>query len=326
MRNKLQKMHFSFKLEGMSKSHETTKPFRRTPAGGAIPRFALYGEAPATQQETLHIEEIQSRSRLYQWEIKPHVHQGLYQILWLHRGHADVGLDEWSLTVEGPAAIVTPPGVVHGFRFAPEADGLVLTLSARFLVEGELPAATEAFRTLFLAPAVVSLTAEDGAVARLDALMRALAAEFATPGGGASPVPLWLARAIVWRLAQARALSARAEGTRGRRHQALFTRFLLLVEEHFLERWPLERYARALGLSCQRLNRLTRTEHGSPALEIVHERLTREACRRLYYIAAPAETLALELGFEDPTYFTKFFKRRTGLTPHRWRKQNRSAL
>ena len=208
-------MHFSFKLEGMSKSRETTKPFRRTPAGGAIPRFALYGEAPAPQQETLHIEEIQSRSRLYQWEIKPHVHQGLYQILWLHRGHADVGLDEWSVTVEGPAAIVTPPGVVHGFRFAPEADGLVLTLSARFLVEGELPAATEAFRTLFLAPAVVSLTADDGAVARLDALMRALAAEFATPGGGASPVPLWLARAIVWRLAQARALSARAEGTRG---------------------------------------------------------------------------------------------------------------
>ena len=125
MRNKLQKLHFSFKLEGMSKSRETTKPSRRTPAGGAIPRFALYGEAPAPPEETLHIEEIQSRSRLHQWEIKPHVHQGLYQVLWLHRGRADVGLDEWSGAVEGPAAIVAPPGVVHGFRFAPEADGLV---------------------------------------------------------------------------------------------------------------------------------------------------------------------------------------------------------
>jgi len=326
MRNKLQKLHFSFKLEDMSKRRGTTKPSRRAQAGGAIPSFALYGEAPVPLEETLHIEEIQSRSRLYQWEIKPHVHQGLYQILWLHRGRADVGIDEWSGTVEGPAAIVAPPGVVHGFRFAPEADGLVLTLSALFLVEGELPGAAVAFRTLFLAPAVVSLTADDGAVARLDALMRALAAEFATPGGGASPVPLWLSRAIVWRLAQARALSARAEGTRGRRHQALFTRFLLLVEEHFLERWPLERYARALGLSCQRLNRITLTENGRSALEIVHERLTREACRRLYYISAPAETLALELGFEDPTYFTKFFKRRTGLTPHRWRERNRAAV
>ena len=309
----------------MSKPRATTKPPRRAPAGGAIPNFALYGEAPAPQQETLHIEEIQSRSRLHQWEIKPHVHQGLYQIVWLHRGRAEVGIDEWSGVVEGPAAIVAPPGVVHGFRFAPEADGLVLTLSARFLVEGELPAAAEAFRTLFLTPAAVSLTSDDGAVRRLDALMRALAAEFATPGGGASPVPLWLARAIVWRLAQARALNGRAEGTRGRRHQALFTRFLLLVEEHFLDRWPLERYARALGLSNPCLNRLARTETGGSALEIIHERLTREACRRLYYIAAPAETLARELGFDDPTYFTKFFKRRTGLTPHRWREQNRAA-
>jgi AraC family transcriptional regulator, transcriptional activator of pobA len=325
MRKRLQKLHFSFKLVGMNKPREIARLPRRASAGAAIPRFALYGEAPAPQQETLHIEEIQSRSRLYQWEIRPHVHQGLYQILWLHRGRANVEMDEWSGKVEGPAAIVAPPGVVHGFRFTPETEGLVLTLSARFLVEGEFPAAAEAFRTLFLAPAVVRLAADDGSVARLDALLRALAAEFVTPGGASSPVPLWLARAIVWRLAQARALDGRAAGTRGRRHQALFTRFLLLVEEHVLERWPLERYGRALGLSTQRLNRLARQESGGSALEIVHERLTREACRRLYYIAAPAETLARELGFEDPAYFNRFFKRRTGLTPHRWREQSRPA-
>ena len=307
----------------MSKTRHTQRPRGAAPA--AIPRFALYGEAPAPEQEMLHIEEVQSRSRLYEWLINPHVHQGLYQILWLYRGRADVRMDEWSGTVEGPAAIVAPPGVVHSFRFAPETDGLILTLSGRFLVEGEFPAAAELFRTLFLAPAVVRPAADDGSVERLDSLMRTLAAEFATPGGPASPVPLWLARAIVWRLAQARALGGRSEGTRGRRHQALFTRFLVMVEEHFLERWPLERYARALGLSRQRLNRLARVERGRSALEIVHERMTREACRRLYYIAAPAETLARELGFDDPAYFNRFFKRRTGLTPHRWREENSAA-
>jgi AraC family transcriptional activator of pobA len=327
MKNPLQELHFSFKLGEHDQTPGEDEPSpARADRRRHSPLCALWPGASAPAGDALHIEEIQSRSRLYQWEIKPHVHQGLHQIVWLRRGRADVGLDEWSGTVEGPAAIIAPSGVVHGFRFALEADGLVLTLSARFLVEGELPASAAAFRTLFLAPAVVSLANDDVAVARLDALMRGLAAEFTTPGGGASPVPLWLARAIVWRLAQARADSGRAEGTRGRRYQALFSRFLLLVEEHFLDRWPLERYARALGLSCQRLNRLARTENGRSALEIVHERLTREACRRLHYIAAPAETLARELGFEDPTYFTKFFKRRTGLTPHRWREQNRAAL
>ena len=172
---------------------------------------------------------------------------------------------------------------------------------------------------------MLSFDDDEAAVARLDALLRPLAAEFATPGGAASPVLFWLARAVVWRLAESCAVGSTGEGMRGRRHQALFTRFLIMVEERFVERWPLARYARALGLSTQRLNRLARAESGRSALEIVHERLTREACRRLYYIAAPAEKLAAELGFDDPAYFNRYFKRRTGMTPRRWREQARAA-
>jgi len=290
-----------------------------------IPSFALYGEAAAPGEELLHIEEVQSRSRLYHWEISPHVHQGLYQVLWLQQGAAQVALDEWVQRVQGPAAIVVPPGVVHGFRFAPGTDGLVLTLSARFLVEGEFQAVGEAFRALFAAPGVLDFAQDEAPAERLHALLRELAAEFAQPGAGDTPVPGWLARAVVWRLAQARAQGEQAAaGERAHRHQALFTRFLLLVEQHFLEHWPLEKYASRLGLSTQRLNRLTRAESGRSALELVHERLTREACRRLVYIAAPAASLAAELGFEDPAYFSRFFKRRTGVSPQQYRQQHRA--
>jgi AraC family transcriptional activator of pobA len=285
----------------------------------AIPTFALYGETATPGQEMLHIEEVQSRSRLYHWEIEPHVHHGLYQVLWVQRGAADVVLDERREAVQGPAAIVVPPGVVHGFRFAPDTDGLVLTLSARFLVEGEFQSVGEAFRALFSSPGVRCFTREEESVMRLDALLRELAAEFVLPGAAASPVAGWLARAVVWRLAQARAQGQQTQGERAHRHQAMLTRFLLLVEQNFLAHWPLERYASHLGLSTARLNRLVRAERGRSALELVHERLTREACRRLIYIAAPAANLANELGFEDPAYFSRFFKRRTGMSPHRYR-------
>ena len=298
-----------------------TNPARRA---AAVPSFALYGEPPAPEREILHIEEVRSRSRLTQWEIKPHVHQGLHQILWLMRGRAETALDEWRGEVDGPAAVVAPPGVVHGFRFVPETDGLVLTFSARFLVEGEAQASA-AFRALFLAPGVLRLTDGDFAAERIDGLLRQLANEFASPDSAASPTLMWLARAAVWRLAGLREREGRAEGERAHRHHALYARFLMLVESHVLERWPLERYARALGLSTPRLNRLAHAESGRPALEIVHERLTREACRRLYWIAAPVEKLAAELGFDDPAYFNRFFKRRTGLTPRAWREQQRGA-
>ena len=291
----------------------------------AIPSFALYGEVATPGQEMIHIEEVQSRSRLYHWEIDAHVHQGLYQVLWVYQGAVEVVLDEWRESVQGPAAIVIPPGVVHGFRFAPDTDGLVLTLSARFLVEGEFQAVGDAFRDLFSAPGVLRVDAGELPAQRLDALCRELAAEFMQPGNAESPVVGWLARSVIWRLAQARAQGRQAQGEKAHRHQALFTRFLLLVEQHFLAHWSLEQYASRLGLSTARLNRLARAESGRPALELVHERLTREACRRLVYIAAPAASLGSELGFDDPAYFSRFFKRRTGMSPHRWRRAHQAG-
>jgi len=51
----------------------------------------------------------------------------------------------------------------------------------------------------------------------------------------------------------------------------------------------------------------------------------REACRRLIYIAAPVSTLAFELGFDDPAYFCRFFKRHTGLSPRDYRLRQAAA-
>ena len=108
------------------------KPVRKTATPStkaAIPTFALYGEAAVGAEELLHIEEVRARSSLYQWEISPHTHRGLYQLLWVQQGAVEVVLDANRQSLTGPVAIVVPPGVVHGFKFAPDTDGLVLTVS-----------------------------------------------------------------------------------------------------------------------------------------------------------------------------------------------------
>jgi len=288
-----------------------------------IPRFALYGESPAGEPDQVHIEDVQSRSRLYQWEIEPHVHQGLVQILWVQEGQVDIRLDDMTATLEGPAAIVVPPDVVHGFRFAQGTDGLVLTVSHRLLVEGGPSEVSSAFLALFAESGMLTFVAGEPLALRLHGLLRELAAEFVEPDPGHSPVCGWIAWAFLWRLAQAG--NRIQHGTLPGRRTApgLFTRFLALVEQNFLKHWPLERYANRLGLTVPRLNRMVRKEHGCSALELVHQRLTREASRRLIYIAAPASSLAPDLGFEDPAYFSRFFKRRTGMTPQVYREAHR---
>ena len=283
----------------------------------SIPSFSLYGDAAAPVADMLHIESIQSRSRLHQWEIQTHRHQGLHQVLWLRSGPAAVSLDGLRQATTGPLVVAIPPGAVHGFRFAPDSDGQVLTLSPRVVLEGDLAAAGDALRTLFAQPRLMPVPGTE--LARIGGLFDALAAEFNAPGSAGSPVPLWLARAVLWRLAQLAKLSDQATGAAARGQQATFTRFLVLLEAHHAEHWTVARYAEHLGLSPERLNRLVRVEAGRSALQAVHDRLVREACRRLVYVPAPISQIAFGLGFDDPAYFCRFFKRQTGASPSSWR-------
>ena len=295
------------------------------PRKPGIPAFALYGEEAASGNELLHIEEVRSRSSLYEWEISPHIHKGLYQLLWVQSGALDVQLDATVQHVQGPVAIVVPPGVVHGFKFAPDTDGLVLTLAGRFMVEGEFQPVGEVFCAAFDAAAVLSMADDTAAGARIAALLQNLLVEFHAPSAADSPVVHWLARSVIWWLTQLRPTRSDSRGNRALRNRRMFTRFLQLVEQHLLEQWTLEQYAARLGLSTQRLNRLAREVGSQSALEVVHERLTREACRRLIYTAAPVGNIAGELGFEDAAYFSRFFKRRTGKAPLAFRQEQGHA-
>ncbi|KIZ33386.1 MULTISPECIES: helix-turn-helix domain-containing protein [Rhodopseudomonas] len=284
----------------------------------SIPTFALYGETPSAPADLLHVEPIQSRSRLYRWEIDVHTHRSLHQMLWIESGPAAIALDEQRAQCDGPVAVIVPPGVVHGFRFSCDTEGQVFTFNPHAMIEGDVPATGQALRDLFAAPRVLQFQPGSAAMRRIASLFADLAEEFASPDASGSPVPLWLGRALVWRLAQQSERQTRGAGSGGRRDQ--FTRFLLLVETHHREHWGIARYAAALGMTPERLNRLAKAETGQSALDIVHARLTREACRRLTYIAAPISRLAFELGFEDPAYFCRFFKRRTGHNPRDYRR------
>lgn len=287
-----------------------------------IPAFALYGEAPAPGSEVLHMETIQERSRRYHWQIDAHIHHGLYQVILLQTGPGRVSLDAVQEECDAPSAIVIPPGVVHGFQFTHESQGHVLTLSAKSFIQDDLSEIGQALRHLFSVPRILPMDSTSYATERLSHLCDELAVEFRSPDSSASPVPQWLARSVVWRLARISVVNDATESPGARLHHALFTRFVLLVESHYLEHLGVAEYADQLGLSPDRLNRLVRAESGRNALDFIHERLLREACRKLIYVAAPIAKLSFELGFRDAAYFCRFFKRQTGVSPGTFRREN----
>jgi AraC family transcriptional activator of pobA len=288
-----------------------------------IPTFSLYGERPARNADTdpLHIEDIQSRSRKYLWKIGTHRHTVCCQLVYVTQGPVVVDLEEAHREFEGPLVVIIPAGTVHGFVFRADSQGYVLTMDLDRLLSVTGAAHQTAIETLFSVPRTLSFNADRLQAERTEQLFRSLLQEFRQPDSLVAPVSGWLACAALWTLA-AMAAAVPAAGVPAGHDLARLRRFRLLVESHYLEHWPVERYAVELAVSDSSLNRLCRALTGGTAFDVIQQRLALEARRRLVYVAASVAALAAELGFRDPAYFCRFFRKHNGMSPTEFRRRH----
>ncbi|WP_343733240.1 helix-turn-helix domain-containing protein [Duganella sp.] len=281
-----------------------------------IPQFALYGEQTRNAgAEFVHIELIETRSRLYDWHIGNHTHPGLFQVLFLLGGEVRASIGDAVWQRSGPVAITIHPSVVHGFDFAPEAHGYVLTVDQNVIFsaahgQGDL------YSSLFVQPLALDLS---GIHQRLVALLENLSMEAAWPEYGHTLMLEWLARSALLLLVRAQAETKLADQS-GRSDFELFSRFRAEVEQHYKEQWQVGQYAEVLRVTPTRLNRLCLKLSGKSAFDLTQDRLMLEACRKLTYLPASIASIAYELGFQDPAYFSRLFKKRMGRTPKDFRR------
>lgn len=279
----------------------------------AIPSYALYGEGIARPPGGFaHIETTAERSALLDWEIGVHRHDHFVQVLLVEQGHAEVMLDGVEEGLEGPGRVIVPAAAVHGFRFRQGTRGFVLTLSTDFSTR-----ATGAGDLLIGALArggLAPLTAV--AAKRAFWLARELLA-LQQQWQEHDPLFLALAEALI------RTLVGEGPGAdHGARADKRLDRFRQLVELHYRQQPGLDFYAGALGMTRRTLSRLTMAQLGCTPQAMIHGRVALEAHRLLRYTNATAAQVGSELGFDDPSYFSRFYQRITGRRPVEERRIN----
>nr|WP_024308455.1 helix-turn-helix domain-containing protein [Pseudomonas sp. P818] len=280
-----------------------------------VPVFKLYGEDRAwPTPDLIHCESIAERSRLHGWEISAHLHSDLLQVLYIQSGHAEVDIDGQVRVLDEAAVQVVPALCVHAFRFSEDIQGHVLTL-AQPLVD-HLGIALE--RPPMTLPVCYLV---EGHRERLDMLFGTLAREYGQHEAGRELMLQSLISALLVWLARQALAGERAEALlsdRGRNH---LRRFQGLVEQHYREHRPLDWYASQLGLSVAHLNSLCRRLAGQSGLQLIHQRLMLEAKRNLVYTSMTIAQVADSLGFSEAAYFSRFFRRGSGLSPKDFRNQ-----
>jgi AraC family transcriptional regulator, transcriptional activator of pobA len=99
----------------------------------------------------------------------------------------------------------------------------------------------------------------------------------------------------------------------------LLKNFQAKIDECFRELHEVSDYASLLHISAGHLSEMVKIQSGKPAIKHIHERLALEARRLLFHTNNSLKDIAFDLGFSDASYFNRFFKRETGVTPAEYR-------
>ncbi|MFF7709610.1 helix-turn-helix domain-containing protein [Pseudomonas sp. NPDC007930] len=287
----------------------------------AVPVFKLYGEVLQwPTPDLLHCETIPKRSRLHHWEIRPHRHADLAQWLYLHKGQAEIEIEGQLRTVRQATLQYVPPLCVHGFRFSENVEGYVITLAAPLVAH--LQAAAGLAAALFERPAAYPAGRERG---YLQALFSTLHREYQGQQPGRElMLQSCIQIALVWCSRQA--LNRQAAAAPPARGRELMARFNRLLEAEYTRQPSVEALAHRLGVSAGTLNATCRQWAGHSALPLLHQRLLLEAQRRLTYTTSSVSQISDALGFADPAYFARFFRRLAGASPRAFRLAGDQAL
>ncbi|MGY0036194.1 helix-turn-helix domain-containing protein [Pedobacter sp. NJ-S-72] len=102
----------------------------------------------------------------------------------------------------------------------------------------------------------------------------------------------------------------------------LLNSFLSTLEKHYHTHSDVAYYANILNVTPNYLNQICRTKSGVTAGDQIRERILLEAKRMLTLTCLDVKEIAFTLGFNDTSYFSRFFRKYTNYSPVNFRKKN----
>lgn len=269
------------------------------------------------------ILDVEQILQLINEEVNSHVEQNhqhdFYIISWVESGQLLQKLDGKTFTLSKGDIFITCPGQVHEHDFGQsvhQVKGGAFLFTLEFLQQLQHHTAISELTFLdniFFDPRL-SLPDEElknvlSIVTILFREMKKVPPNMAIVKSLFSAVLLCIQQTIDNSIIQANSA----------RHIEVYKKFKNLLELHFKENKFPAFYSDRLHISDRHLNRLLKETTTKTAADIILGRSILEARRLLCFTEMSISEIAWNLGYHDPSYFTKLFKNATGQTPQAYR-------
>ena len=269
-------------------------------------------------------ELIETRSRNFDWVIKPHVHINLFQVFFVASGEVQIQQSSQIQVLVAPCIMIIPAANLHGFSYRPDVTGRILSLS------------TSIVDKIFLDNSKIQLTLnnniqtiqnfeEEISFKVLMEQMEKIDQELF----GERPEKMMMLNAHfsqllinLYRLLEINKTSINAGENL---NLAYFRKFQKSIKQSEYPK-SIKDFAEELGMSTVHLNRICKNIAEKNALELVQEFMIKEAEKYLTYTSYSVAEIAYLLKFDYPNYFAKFFRKETGLSPTQYRESTRVLM
>ncbi|OFC69108.1 hypothetical protein BFC18_20465 [Alteromonas confluentis] len=278
----------------------------------------FYGDPQTSHKEFFYSEPLYSRSARHDWLISPHRHKGIHQLFLVLKGGGEVVLDGKTLTVSAPCVVSVPEGLIHGFRWREGSEGTVFSVASPIVNELWLPAAGTDFLNEGKVIAVPPGDEKDVAE---------VASRLETEDTNWHSYRVEMIQVLLKQLfiSLARIKQSLPEQSgRPSKPEQKFTQFRQLIQQHGASRHNVAWYAQQIGVTAAHLNQICLTATNANALALIHQYLLTEAKRYLVFADMSIATISDRLGFNEPSHFSRFFRKHEKLSPKGFREQSRS--
>ncbi|RBL93651.1 helix-turn-helix domain-containing protein [Chitinophaga flava] len=248
---------------------------------------------------------------------QPHRHH-TFQVLWFTRGRGRHMVDFVWYELEDDMLFLLRPGQVH--QLDCEGEGYCLLFSERFYFANKHDKETlYDFSNLFdnwhgYGPISIG----ENTIPSLMGLVELMSREQRVPGTNSRSIIKHYLNAFLL-LAEREKKRNATEAMGPDHHDARVVQLRRLLEKHYQREHQVAFYANAFALTPKRLNEITKETTGRTVTELLHDRIVLEAKRNLAFSHKSVKEICYELGFEDPAYFSRFFKNNAGISPQDFR-------
>lgn len=248
---------------------------------------------------------------------QPHRHHQ-FQILWFTKASGRHMVDFVWYEMEDNMLFLLRPGQVH--QLDCEREGHVIFFTERFYFANKHDKETlYDFSHLFdnwhgYGPICISESTTPSLLGLVDLMNR----EHRAPGANSRSIIKHYLNAFLL-LAEREKKRNVTDTMRPLHHDSRVVQLRRLLEKHYTREHQVAFYANAFALTPKRLNEITKETSGRTVTELLHDRIVLEAKRNLAFSHKSVKEICYELGFEDPAYFSRFFKNNTGISPQDFR-------